>query len=195
MKKKKDVLHAFRVNGFKYRYTQSNDCDALCCLTRPTGKGSWQGCAAVAKVRRDAASAGMWFVEVTTPDCDDCAHRTMGIRRGVWSQEAGRNLIEQQYFEYRQSPNEIAYKLQNEKKVCHQMSNTRLQEKIRTFLQGWRRKRYGHGMNMTYQEFCAILDAWPMGSQLPDEVIFFITSLTLSWPLFLVRTVSWKLLD
>ena len=38
--KKKDALHAFRVNGFKYRYTQSNDCDVMCCLSRPTGKGS-----------------------------------------------------------------------------------------------------------------------------------------------------------
>ena len=46
-----------------------------------------------------------------------------------------------------------------------------LQEKIRTFLQGCRRKRYSHGMNMIYQEFCAILEAWPTSSQLPDEVI------------------------
>ena len=27
------------------------------------------------------------------------------------------------------------------------------------------------GMRMTFQEFCAILDAWPTSSQLPDEVI------------------------
>ena len=40
-----------------------------------------------------------------------------------------------------------------------------------TFLQGCRRKRYGYGMNMTYQESCAILDAWPTSIQLPDEVI------------------------
>ena len=33
--KKKDALHAFRMNGFKYRYTQSNDCDVMCCLSRP----------------------------------------------------------------------------------------------------------------------------------------------------------------
>ena len=125
MKKKQDALHAFRVNGSKYRYTQSNDCDVMCCFSRPTGKGSWQGCAAVAKVRRDAASAGMWFVEVTTPHSNDCARRTMGLRRGAWLEEAGRAFIEQQYFEYRQSPSEIAYKLQNEKKVCRDISITR----------------------------------------------------------------------
>ena len=94
--KKKDVLHAFRVNEFKYRCTQSNNCDVMCCLSRPTGKGSWLGCAAVAKLRRDAASAGMLFVEVTTPHSNDYAHRTMGLRRSAWLEEAGRDFIEQQ---------------------------------------------------------------------------------------------------
>ena len=79
-----DVLHAFRVNEFKYRYTRSKDCE-----------GSWQGCTAIAKVPRDAALARMWFLEVTTPHRDDCAHRTMGMRRGVWLEEAGREFIEQ----------------------------------------------------------------------------------------------------
>ena len=93
----------------------------------------------------------------------------MGLRRGSCLEEDCRAFIEQQYFEYRQSPSEIAYKLQNETQVCCEMSITRLQEKIRTFLQTCRRRRYGHGMKMTFQEFCAILDAWPTSSQLPDE--------------------------
>ena len=97
---------------FKYRNTQSNNCDVMCCLSGPTGKGSCQGCAAVAKVRSDAASAEMWFVEVTAPHSNDCAHRTKGLRRGAWLEEAGGAFIEQQYFEYRQSPSEIASKLQ-----------------------------------------------------------------------------------
>ena len=119
-----------------HMYTQSNNCDVLCCLSRPNGKGSSEGCAAVAKVRRDAALPRRWYVEVSTPHRDDCAHRTMGTRRGAQLEEAGRDFIEQQYFEYGQSPSEIAYKLLNEKKVCSQMSNTRPQEKIRNIPTG-----------------------------------------------------------
>ena len=47
----------------------------------------------------------------------------------------------------------------------------------RTFLQVSLRKRYAHGVNMTYQEFCAILDACPWRSQLPDEVILLYSKL------------------
>ena len=83
----------------------------------------------------------------------------MSISRGAWSEEVSREFIKQQYFEYLQSLSEIAYQLQNEKKVCRQMSNTRLKEKIHTFLRRCRRKRYGLGNNMTYHEFFSIWDA------------------------------------
>ena len=36
----------------------------------------------------------MWFVEVTTPHSNDCAHRTMGLRRGAWL-EYDKNLIKE----------------------------------------------------------------------------------------------------
>ena len=94
----------------------------------------------------------------------------MGIKRGAWLEEAGREFIGQQDFEHQQPPIAIAHKLQNAKYVCYQMTNSRLKEKISTFLQGCRRKRYAHGINMTYQKFCSILEAWPTSSQLQNEV-------------------------
>ena len=68
------MLHAFRVKGFKYKHTQSNNCDLMCCLNHPNGKGPWEGRDGVEKVQRDAASPRRWYVEAATPHRDDSTH-------------------------------------------------------------------------------------------------------------------------
>ena len=113
---RKEAIHSYCDEGFRFWHAESELCHALYCTGRPLNVPCGP-CPALAKVRRDVASKGQWYVDVVTPHTDECSHCTEFKVGGAWLLGGVREIINTEYFEHRKSPMKMTDTLQTKKQL------------------------------------------------------------------------------